>query len=323
MMGRKYDKATDHNTNTSASTLPKDPSADTKSNENDLSGEAAGVVRGVTRSVGRSVWKAPIGNLPKSSRGILRQKLPVRQVARVSDRMATGWDWWSSAVESNGQETSKRTSYWIRFRSFASNLARNTLLGMAVFESYGYVINNVAPTEGHTNASIVRELVDDENSEIVFDEPDEYAKAAIEVHFGAGFLAGSIHGVASTVFEGHPRIQRFAFINTLHHSFAHSMLFGGYESTKRIIINQMHSVDNSTQYFGAAYLTAFGVAGGIAGQLQHVVSHYSEQWSGLSDSTLRVSIRTVTPPTLRSMLGAFFPSAIGFIAFEYGKKLAA
>ena len=99
MMGRKYDKATDHNTNTSASTLPKDPSADTKSNENDLSGEAAGVVRGVTRSVGRSVWKAPIGNLPKSSRGILRQKLPVRQVARVSDRMATGWDWWSSAVD--------------------------------------------------------------------------------------------------------------------------------------------------------------------------------------------------------------------------------
>ena len=66
----------------------------------DLGGEAAGVVRGV----GRSVLRAPIGRLPKMSRGgsgILRQRVPIKTVARVSDRISTSYDWYTSAVDSN------------------------------------------------------------------------------------------------------------------------------------------------------------------------------------------------------------------------------
>ena len=299
----------------------------------DLSGEAAGVVRGVSksvgRSVGRSVLRAPIGRLPKSSttagRGILRQRVPIRQVARVSDRVATGWDWYSAADEATGEYTKQQPSRWVRVRSFATNLVKNTILGMAVFESYGYVVGKLAPAteiQPH-NFQIVRQLVDDESSEIIMDEPDEYARASLPAHFVSGYIAGSIHGVGSTVFEGHPaNVGRFGVLNTLHHSFAHALLFGTYEGIKRIILNQVHAVDDGTQYFGAAYLTAFGIAGGLAGQIQHLASHYTEQILGLSDVSLRISARSMLAPTLRPLLTAFPPSAIGFIAFEYGKKFA-
>uniref|UniRef100_A0A7S2EED0 Uncharacterized protein n=1 Tax=Ditylum brightwellii TaxID=49249 RepID=A0A7S2EED0_9STRA len=194
---------------------------------------------------------------------------------------------------------------------------------MAVFESYGYVVGEMAPSETREKGVIIsRQLVDDENSEmIVMDEPDEYARATLPVHFGAGLFAGSIHGLGSTFFEWHPsNLPKFGIINTFHHSVAHSLLFGTYEGTKRIIIHQVHSFDDETNYYGAAYLTVFGLAGGIAGQIQYVASHYTEQWLGLSDSTLRLSMRSAAAPTLRPVLLAFLSSAIGFLAFEYGKN---
>jgi hypothetical protein len=340
---------------------PKDASSNSMSDDNgddssnspdeeakdrgDLSGEAAGVVRGVSRSIVRAPM---IGRLPRSAgvttrsagKGILRQRLPVRQVARVSDRFSTGLDWWSSAVESSDDATSTNKK-WARIRSFATTVLRNTLLGLAVFESYGYMIGRWAPpltaevaavagddTDTDTDTwMVVRQLVDDENDQVVVDdEPDEYARASLPVHFGAGFLAGSVHGIAASVMEGHAtNLPRYAMLHTVHHSLAHSILFGSYEAIKRTILHQVHSIDDSTQYFGGAYLTAFGVAGGMAGQLQHITSHYTEEWLGLSSSNsnsspLTASLRRVPAPALRPVLWAFPPSAIGFIAFEYGKK---
>mmetsp|Transcript_19720 Transcript_19720/g.29265 ORF Transcript_19720/g.29265 Transcript_19720/m.29265 type:complete len:329 (-) Transcript_19720:126-1112(-) len=296
----------------------------------DRSSETAGVVRGVSKSVGKSigryVMKGPIGKLPKSGTvpkgGILRQRVPIRQVARISDRVSTSWDWWSSAVDSTGDKGTGKQSFNVaRALAFGTNLLKNTILGMAVFESYGYVVSKTAPlpTEQASNV-VVRRLVDEENSEAFLDEPDEYARATLPAHFGAGFLAGSIHGIGSTFSERHVNLARFGAINTVHHSLAHSLLFGSYEAIKRIIISQEHFIDEDTEYYGVGYLSAFGFAGGIAGQVQHVASFYSEQWLGLSNSTLRLSFRSAAAPSLWSTLLAFPPSAIGFIAFEYGKK---
>ena len=65
-------------------------------NKNDVGKEAAGVIRGVSRSIVRSPL---VGRLPVvrsgASKGLLRQRLPVRQVAKVSTtktmRMRRSW----------------------------------------------------------------------------------------------------------------------------------------------------------------------------------------------------------------------------------------
>jgi len=99
------------------------------------------------------------------------------------------------------------------------------------------------------------------------------------------------------------------------------------------------------------HVAAIGMAGGLAGVAQHVVSHFTETWlnignesAGWRDSLLRMQLQkgsrpwtassiraslqqsvtfmlSAPPPTLRSALLAFPPSAIGFMAFEYGKDL--
>ena len=291
-------------------------------------------------------------------------------------------------------------------------MLKNTFLGMAVFESYGYVISSFTPLSSsshnhqkgeRTIDTIDRMLLADVNEDytndnndggdgystttntgtttataatsttttevLIEDEPDEYARATLPVHFGAGFVAGSIHGIVSStimVDSSHPirhifkqlttntttsissstrrkrrsyywTLSKYVTYNTIHHSIAHSLLFGSYEYTKRSFLSfYTNSIDRDTKYFGGAYLLGFGLAGGIAGQIQHIISHCTEQIvDGLMmENGKTSSTGTTTPitsssssptrislPTFRSVLWAFPSSAIGFIAFEYGKKL--
>ena len=364
----------------------------------DLGAEAGGVVRGLSRSILRS----PIGRLP-------RRRMPIRQVARVSDRLSTSMDWYASAAESSTNDndistnvSSKKnestrkdrtrrrlvgritsmTKYWTqtgwpRLKNFTINVTKNTVLGLAVFETYGYVVSTMAPTEvDHDDDTIVidRTLVvdtdvddginddddEDETSVVVIeDEIDEYARASLPIHFGAGFLAGSVHGIASGLVDG-PTLGaattsspsavtvRAMASYTMYHAMSHSCLFGAYEGTKRSLLHQLYKFDHSTEYYGPGYLTVFGVAGGLAGSIQHVVSHYGEHClstmsvktsvgNATQDTNVRLKSRPLTShgvssifytlkstpvPAVRPALWAFPPAAIGFIAFEYGKKFA-
>jgi hypothetical protein len=264
-----------------------------------------------------------------------------------------------------------RQEYWPRIKTFTRSIARNTLLGLVVFETYGSVISRMAPAgtttpdvkrqqqqESTTKLSIDsilntdiesvivdRTLIDDDAEKLVVvqDSLDEYARASLSVHFGAGLAAGSLHAVAVSVLESktllapsRPTISHFLHITaaqTLHHGLSHSLLFGSYEGIKRILIHNLYSVDTSTQYYGAGYLASFVMAGGVAGQVQHVASHYGEQYldiRGLEHGSTAVAqsssfpsiFRSMTRPALRQTLLAFPPAAIGFVAFEYGKKFA-
>jgi hypothetical protein len=330
----------------------------------DLSGEAAGVMRGVSRSIGRGPW---IGRLPARpspssvGRGILRKRLPVRHVARVSDRVATGLDLYTSALEASTESpetvktsASTRRKEWIlRARSFGWSLFRNTLLGMAVFESYGYVVSSLSPaaapaaagggggerndqemhdsrvsrlnnTDLDAHDDHVDDDDDDDDGSVLFGEPDEYSRASLPSHFFAGSLAGSIHGLASTLMEGNPTSRstvRYLSWNTLHHSVAHSMLFGSYESIKRGMFHLTGDDEHSVSISRAYHVLTFSVAGGLAGQIQHMASHYLEGGLGLANETLQVNWQPAlrTAPAIRPLLWAFPPSAIGFVAFEYGK----
>ena len=385
------------------------------SNEHDLSGEAAGVVRGVSRSVVRAPWVGrlpknvprtlprpvvPKAGIPKSvpkipatprppvpkagpspsiGSNVLRQKVPVRQVARVTDRLSTGYDVYQSAVESSEQVSTPsnekqttaskvaRSSWWSHLQSFSATLIRNTLLGMVVFESYGYLVASSVPPIESTSEAKVQDpngVPSDATSSEHTLYVDDYARASLGVHFGAGSLAGCIHGIGTAVFEGNPfaltrfggetasnsfssttkRFGRQLVASSLQHSVAHGMLFGSYEWIKRsglsalgdtsdsyaneehgnAAFNPKHKNPNSNTppstipHLGTSYLAIYGVAGGLAGSIQHVVSHYAEV---VFVDSGRPNWQNISRPALRPCLLAFPPSAIGFIAFEYGKHV--
>jgi hypothetical protein len=277
---------------------------------------AGGVVRGAARSLGRSILKSPVGSLPH--RAVFRQRLPLRQVAKFSDRLATGYDWWTTAVEST-PDGGKKNQVWPRVKTFSMTLVKNTLLGAAVFESYGYIVGELAP------AGNVEEESAEDDDEGFLKAPDAFERASLPIHIGAGFAAGSVHGILMTVLESSTVPM---YRNILLHASAHSVLFGSYEFLKRMLVEEMYVIESGTQIYGGGYLAAFGVAGGIAGQLQHISSHYLELWLGISNAVVHpgdtgaLARMRGMAPAIRPTLGAFLPSCIGFIAFEYGKKFS-
>ena len=311
-----HDNTTDHDDgserrhNDSSTLLKRHSSRHDTSSEHDLSGEAAGVVRGVSRSLGKSVLRAPIGQLPR--RGILRQKLAVKQIARVSDRASQGLEFWSAATESNERH------YIRRFLAFTKTFVKNTFLGTAVYETYGYTVTRLAPPPAEDRMTTMRKISDVDDD--IINELDEYERASLPSHVTAGWLAGSVHGVLSSLLEqySHSQLARYTALNTFHHSMAHAVLFGSYESIKRF------SLPADENYYGIPYLAVFTVAGGLAGQIQFLCSHYIEQYLGLTNESLIPSLRRpMIHPLARSLLMSFPPSAIGFVAFEYGKKVVA
>lgn len=282
--------------------------------ETETSPEAAAVVRGISRSVrssGRSIFKLPtIGSLPRHA--VIRKRVPVRQVARLSDRFSTGIDLLKSAVESS----ERRRVTLAQIKSFVSSVVKNTILGVIVFETYSYSVGYLA---------------DD-----TIDSLDEYARASLGSHYFAGANAGCAHSVASSVLESMNQKPRISVVgvNMIHHGIAHSLLFGSYETIKRSIMRQLPEDFDTKQHIGIGYLGSVALSGGIAGQIQHVASHFTEQWLRLGDfeSAATSGIRknssdffsrvvSASPPTVRHTLLAFPASAIGFVAFEYGRSI--
>lgn len=73
---------------------------------------------------------------------------------------------------------------------------KNTLLGAAVFETYGHTISRLAPDAGIDALDRI-----DPQDDGLDEDVDEYARASLYSHVQAGFVAGSVHGVLSTAVE--------------------------------------------------------------------------------------------------------------------------
>jgi hypothetical protein len=192
-----------------------------------------------------------------------------------------------------------------------------------------------------------------------------FIRTKTSVSTGAAHTVHAHTGTSPTISSRLFNMKKFSLIHSgmvptsiLHHSIAHSVLFASYEGIKRTIINiqqlQRQIYESSipinivattdttttttmvpTTGLGSTnYLFSVGVAGGLAGLLQHVVSNYTEVMARnnvLSESTTTMStmyrsivthISTTSLPSLRSCVMACPPSAIGFIAFEYGKQFS-
>lgn len=173
-----------------------------------------------------------------------------------------------------------------------------------MFETYGYTVKQLA----------LPQPVDDQAG-------DEYARATVPTHFVAGALGGTVHGIIGTIWEIVVQERTFQTMPkmTFHHSLAHASLFGSYEVWKRLVLGTSGLDIGSELHQGTTYLGSVSIAGGLAGQVQHVVSHYSEQWLRLEEGD-SIALRRGAP-AMRQVWLAFPPSAVAFVAFEYGRRL--
>jgi len=253
-------------------------------------------------------------------------------------------------------------------------LLKNTILGAAAFETYEKTISYF---DSRTSKSD-KDCNIHHNHQHVIKSPflmkeDAFSRASVSQHFGAGACAGSIHAILSILQQStsylyqqqqqikmqwnHHLISKKApwgFSYTIHHTLAHSVLFSSYEWTRRFLrfevmemrkddINHENKSEQSPFFSVDNDVIIIGVSGGIAGQIQHIVSHYTEQIFNLNTDNVNVKHSldltsknggtqsniqrflatrgAITAPSLTSIMVAFFPSALGFLAFEFGKEI--
>mmetsp|Transcript_30703 Transcript_30703/g.46076 ORF Transcript_30703/g.46076 Transcript_30703/m.46076 type:complete len:410 (+) Transcript_30703:67-1296(+) len=238
--------------------------------------------------------------------------------------------------------------------SFSRVFAVNTVLGMAVYGTYEGLIDRYAPVAEHSDEPNIHVLnnatgqIYTGSEELADENDDAMERATLPQHFMAGGLGGASHAILSLGLEmkvhnkstipqqgmnhnianatimnkihlQYPTMN-YSLSSLFHHSMAHAILFGSYQTTKRMLLSNITLPNNNNNNCDISHAAIISTAGGIAGQLQHVTSHLSEQYLGISGPRVP-SFRHLTWPTLRSTLLAFPMSSIGFVAFEYGKLM--
>jgi len=200
---------------------------------------------------------------------------------------------------------------------YQKGLIKNTLLGLAVFESYGAVVEFLD----------ARSLL--LSSTEISDEHDPYARVSVPAHILAGSVGGSAQAFLSLAWKGIAAAVSTApssstlpgLRSVVYHATAHASLFGSYEGTKRAMLETFRRDDETKHHLSSVeYLGVVGIAGGLAGQVQHLVSYYTEHLLLLQKNYYQQqSFTALARPTVRPLLVAFLPSSIAFIAFEYGR----
>lgn len=296
-------------------------SSDDDGHEN--SPESAGLARGLARSaVPKGAGRIAVGRLPlrpgqivtktasKTSRVAARTRMArIQRVAKVSDRASTGFDFVEAHQESNVEKKSWRN----RASNFVKSLAKNTILGMAVFATYEEMIDLFEVKNQNEDLDLI-----DTSSGGVHNGKRQISSTLLSQHYAAGFCAGSVHAGLESVIESfvavvwRPLQHRFLspeasavpsnaaravfFPNLLHHATAHAVLFGSYETVKRtaklVLANTNNNTDdthtstgtetNSMEHetdhgFLDGHLVAVSLAGGTAGVFQQVVGDVTEQ----------------------------------------------
>ena len=341
---------------------------DDESHEN--SPESAGLARGIARSaVPKGAGRVAVGRLPLNSGQVARgsrvatkaRMAKIQRVAKVSDRASTGFDFVESQLDAAESSSSVQKESWkARASNFAGNLVKNTILGMAVFATYEEAIDRF---EGGDDNKNEEDLVLMGPTRTTGERP--VSSTRLSQHFAAGFCAGSAHAGLGSVIENfagliwQPLQHRFLskgaapvaasnavktafFPNLLQHSTSHAVLFGSYETLKRmtmlaltntnttIQIDSTSSIEEETEGFIDNQLVAVGLAGGMAGILQQVANDTTEQMtkvlqqkrSGVEQQHVGNLIASIRPPrySATTLLMLSIPTSIGFVAFEYGRE---
>eukprot|EP00542_Grammatophora_oceanica_P013095 CAMPEP_0194032948 /NCGR_PEP_ID=MMETSP0009_2-20130614/5778_1 /TAXON_ID=210454 /ORGANISM="Grammatophora oceanica, Strain CCMP 410" /LENGTH=363 /DNA_ID=CAMNT_0038673537 /DNA_START=92 /DNA_END=1183 /DNA_ORIENTATION=+ len=171
-------------------------------------------------------------------------------------------------------------------------------------------------------------------------------QSSVLSHVGAGLCSGLAQSMVQVAWEQSivrdtPHSWRYIQGRALHHSIGYASLFGTYEALRRSMTKAVHDgfvmvghedpnlLVQTRLWLGPQYewiirredgvydvtpvslVTSF-LAGGLAGQVHHVVSHYSRCWLFGQPSALQ----------LRPLLASFGPTSIIFLAFQFGGELS-
>jgi hypothetical protein len=178
----------------------------------------------------------------------------------------------------------------------------STLMGIAVFGTYDGILHGWQHQHQHQHGSTEKEM------------------ASVALHTTAGAAAGVARSVFWMIWEGavhqHFRQPRFFIRTTLHHSVGYGALFGSYQAFRHSlagIFDQTSPSSVNDSHHHHHRLINISLAGGFAGQVHHVVSHYTSHAKVFYPSL-------PPPPRLRPTVLSFGPMALGFLAFEYGAE---
>jgi hypothetical protein len=216
-------------------------------------------------------------------------------------QQVSGFHFFSKRLNNLSCHWHSPTSYFLRLYPLsAAALVKNTILGIVVFDGYDKIMEELASrtvTAGQQKLDgkdyNVTSTNDSDPQEVHSYNPN--AIVSVPQHFVAGAAAGSLHSMLTLVFDSLqsrslPTLRNCCYV-TLHHSFAHSILFGSYEWGKRFLgqrPNDKYTLgfaqlkdddDDSSVRWNQLAVTA--IAGGTAGVLQSCVSHYTGMWFGV------------------------------------------
>ena len=268
--------------------------------------------------------------------GRLPVRMPVKQVFSIADKSSQLMDFVDVAPNLDTiKESMQSKDYKVVLRrvgQFAVGVLKSGAAGIVVFEGYETLLDRWSVGVGALPAAVV----------------------PLYVPFVAGGVAGSAHAVLSTVFDSveksvsdrRPSLSPMLSLQPyrlLHHSSSHAILFGSYEYLKSLLVRTFveHQPSSSSSSSSSSYsvvpsveispgdrhvnqveLSCVAIAGGFAGVLQSLTSHYLGVLEESGKEGFNI-IRTLPRPPARTMAMAFLPSSLGFVAFNFGKEFAA
>jgi hypothetical protein len=157
-------------------------------------------------------------------------------------------------------------------------------------------------------------------------------QTSLLAHIGAELCSGVAQSIVVTGWEylTTRNIYKHFGRREVHHAIGYASLFGSYECIRRCIQGRVVEPIMLKEYVipglrrdepVVPWMTSF-FAGGVAGQVRHVVSHTTTPWQ-TGQEWKRGGVRSVgiRLPSLRSTTGAYLPTALAFVAFQYGGEL--
>jgi hypothetical protein len=192
--------------------------------------------------------------------------------------------------------------------SISKVASESTFMGIVVFGTYDGVLHGWE----HHHATDEKDMNDDMTS--------------VALHATAGGAAWVARSVFWMVWEGavrrHFHQPLFFLRTTLHHSVGYGTLFGSYQAFRHLFAEVFDEEGSSSRNDGTmavqqpihnSRLVNIALAGGLAGQVHHIVSHYTSHVKTFHPNLPR-------PPRFRPTMLSFGPMALCFVAFEYGAE---
>jgi hypothetical protein len=202
--------------------------------------------------------------------------------------------------------------------------AEGILLGVAVFGTYEYVLHQFQQSSSSSPPPLPPL---NENSTT----SSSNKLHSVLVHMTAGAAAGVAQSACWMLWESlvHGNWQllahrpHFCLRTTVHHAGGYMALFGSYQFIRQCLLTPVlleaattttTPRENETIQTSLWEPAATFMAGGVSGQIHHVVNHYTSHWKLTHTTWPR-------PPRLGPTTATFIPIALSFTAYEYGEEV--